>query len=124
MSLDNTIDNRERGEARLLAFPARQVKSVSFDRRELSTILNLYGRYVALGEWRDYGLDFGNDKATFMVLRRSAEQPLYRITKTPEHARKQALYAVVAQGGLTLKRGNDLNQVLRILEPKTKFEPV
>ena len=121
MSLDNSGEEYQRGNATLLAFPQKQAKSVAFDRRELSTILSLYGRHVADGEWRDYGLDFGKEAAIFSVFRRSSEQPLYRITKTPELTRKQALYAVVAQGGLIIKRGNDLTQVLRVLEPKSKL---
>ena len=88
---------------------------VRFDRTELSAILNLYGRNVASGEWRDYAMDFGKEAATFSVFRKASEQPLYRIVKRPEFARKQGTYSVIAQGGLILKRGHDLAQVLRVL---------
>jgi hypothetical protein len=94
---------------------------VRFDRSELTAILNLYGRHVANGEWRDYALDFGRDAATFSIFRRSSEQPLYRIVKTPALARRQGAYSVVAQGGLILKRGHDLAQVLRVLLAKPKL---
>jgi Protein of unknown function (DUF2794) len=114
--MENSVDQQLAGEtsADVLRFPTA-AKPVSFDRQELSLILNLYGRFVAAGEWRDYAMDFGKDKATFSVFRRAAEQPLYRIVKSPELARKQGQYAVVAQGGLILKRGQDLAHVLRIL---------
>ena len=42
-------------------------------------ILDLYGRMVAAGEWRDYAIDFLKDRAVFSVFRRSSEQALYRI---------------------------------------------
>ena len=89
-----------------------------FDRLELMTILNLYGRMVAAGEWRDYAMDFLRDKAVFSVYRRSSEYPLYRIEKTPKLARKQGAYSVVTVTGLIIKRGPDLKRVLAVLERK------
>lgn len=89
---------------------------VSFDRRELDDLLRLYGRMVAAGEWRDYAIDFLKDQAVFSVFRRSSEAPLYRIEKTPRLARRQGAYAVVASGGLILKRGHDLARVLSVLD--------
>ncbi len=94
---------------------------IAFDRKELSLILGLYGSHVASGEWRDYAIDFGREMATFSIFRRTSEQPLYRIVKNPALARKQGLYAVVAQGGLILKRGHDLAQVLRVLVKKPRL---
>ena len=91
---------------------------VSFNRRELDTILRLYGRMVADGEWRDYAIDLLKDRAVFSVFRRSSEMPLYRIEKDPKLARRQGAYSVVATGGMILKRGHDLAQVLRVLEKK------
>jgi hypothetical protein len=87
----------------------------AFDRRELKLILSLYGSKVAQGEWRDYAIDMGSDKAVFSVFRRTSEMPLYRIEKNPRNARKQGQYSVVAQGGEILRRGHDLAQVLRVL---------
>jgi Protein of unknown function (DUF2794) len=94
---------------------------VSFDRRELQTILGFYGTKVAEGEWRDYAMDFGRDKAVFSVFRRASEVPLYRIVKDPSLARRQGMYSVVAQGGLILKRGHDLAAVLRVLAKAPKL---
>ena len=91
-------------------------ESISFDRAELSQILNVYGRKVASGEWRDYAIDALRDKAVFSIFRRSSEIPLYRIEKTPKLARRQGAYSVVAATGLILKRGHDLRRVLRALD--------
>jgi hypothetical protein len=94
------------------------VDQTSFDRRELQAILSLYGRMVAAGEWRDYGISALRDVAVFCVFRRTAEHPLYRIEKRPALRNRQGMYAVIAMDGQVLKRGQDLEQVLRVLERK------
>ncbi len=91
---------------------------VTFNRLELNSILNLYGRRVAEGEWRDYAIDFLKDRAVFSVYRRASEVPLYRIEKEPRLARKQGAYSVVAAGGLILRRGHDLDRVLQVINRK------
>jgi hypothetical protein len=96
-------------------------KKIAFDRKELNIILNLYGSKVAQGEWRDYALDFDSDTATFSIYRRTSEMPLYRIVKDVTRAGRQGAFSVVAQGGLILRRGSDLAQVLRVLFGKPKL---
>lgn len=91
---------------------------VSWHRRELDVILNLYGRKVAAGDWRDYAIDGLKDKAVFSIFRRSSEIPLFRIEKHPKLARKQGAYQVIAATGAILKRGHDLAQVIRVLDKK------
>ncbi len=98
----------ERGAA-VIPLKSTQAERVSFDRRELQTILNLYGRKVAEGEWRDYAIDFLRDMAVFSIFRRSSEHPLYRIVKNPGLARRQGAYSVVEPGGRILKRGHELD---------------
>jgi hypothetical protein len=98
--------------------------TVFFTRKEFNDILNLYGRKVAAGEWRDYAIDFGREKAVFSVFRRSSEVPLYRIEKNPRLARRQGAYSVVAATGLILKRGPDLGRVLGVLETNTRLVAV
>jgi hypothetical protein len=89
---------------------------VTFDRRELDRILGLYGRMVAAGEWRDYAIDFLKDRAVFSVFRRSSEVPIYRIEKNPRLARRQGAYSVVSATGLIVRRGHELDRVLRALD--------
>ncbi|MFD0858795.1 DUF2794 domain-containing protein [Roseovarius aquimarinus] len=91
---------------------------VAFHRTELGIILSLYGRMVAAGEWRDYGISSLRDVAVFSVFRRTAEHPLYRIEKRPKLRGRQGQYAVIGMDGQILKRGADLRQVLRVLERK------
>lgn len=103
--------------SRVIPFPSgATTPQIAFDRLELRTIFNLYGRRVAEGEWRDYALDFRRDKAVFSIYRRSSEMPLYRIEKDPKLARRQGAYAVIAASGLVLKRGHDLARVIAVLE--------
>lgn len=100
-------------------FPGpNSAEKVAFHRTELSQILSLYGRFVAAGEWRDYGISCLKDVAVFSVFRRTAEHPLYRIEKRPRLRLRQGQYAVVGMDGQVLKRGDDLRQVLRVLERK------
>ena len=91
---------------------------VSLHRTELNVILNLYGRMVAAGEWRDYGISMLKDVAIFSIFRRAAEHPIYRIEKRPKLRGRQGQYSIVAMDGLILKRGDDLKSVLRVLDKK------
>ena len=95
---------------------SRPVGSVFFERRELDQLLRLYGRMVAAGEWRDYAIDGLADAAVFSVFRRSSESPLYRIEKRPELARRQGAWVVLGQGGVVLRRGHELDQVLKVFD--------
>ena len=106
--------------ATVTPFPivAGRVAQVPFEREELQRILDLYGRMVAAGEWRDYAMSFLRDAAVFSVFRRTAEFPLYRIEKRPRLRGRQGMYAVVGMDGFILRRGHDLSQVLRVLEQK------
>jgi len=101
------------------AFPNQsQPEQIHFHRTELSVILSLYGRMVAAGEWRDYGISSLKEAAVFSVFRRTAEHPLYRIEKRPKLRLKQGQYVIIGMDGQILKRGNDLRTVLRVLERK------
>jgi hypothetical protein len=90
----------------------------AFHRTELNLILQVYGRMVALGEWRDYGILTSRDLAVFAIFRRTAESPLYRVEKRPKLRLKQGQYAVVGAEGQVLRRGHDLAAVLRVFESR------
>lgn len=103
------------------ATPIPDLPSVRFDRRELDQMLRVYGRMVAEGEWRDYAIDFGDERATFSCFRRASEMPQYRIVKDPRLARRQGAWQVLAPNGQILKRGHDLAAVLRLFDRKPKL---
>jgi hypothetical protein len=95
---------------------AQVANQVTFDRRELAHIFGLYGRKVAEGEWRDYAIDFLKDRAVFSIFRRTSEVPIYRIEKNPKLAQRQGAYSVVSATGLILRRGPELDRVLRAID--------
>ena len=96
---------------------------VYFERRELDTILNIYGRMVAAGEWRDYAINMHKDRAVFSIFKRAAEMPIYRVDKQPSLARKQGAYSIVSAEGVILKRGQDLASVLKFFD-RRRFQVV
>src|SRR5436190_3101185 len=119
MSISGEADPSENRAAERNAAAAQS--RVTFNRFELNRILNLYGRMVADGEWRDYAIDFLKDRAVFSVFRRSSEMPIYRIEKNPKLARRQGAYSVISATGLILKRGHELDPVLRALDKSLRL---
>lgn len=98
----------------------RAPSQIAFNRQELALILAVYGQMVSNGDWKDYALDFLRDKAVFSIYRKATEHALYRVEKVPALRNKQGQFAVIAPGGLILKRGHDLKAVLRIFD-KQRF---
>jgi hypothetical protein len=96
----------------------RRPSTVHFDRRELDRLLQIYGFFVASGDWKDYAIDDLPDRAVFSVFRRAAEAPLYRIEKHPRLRSRQGQWSVVNMGGQILKRGHELDQVLKAFDAK------
>jgi hypothetical protein len=99
-------------------FESNNNNAVAFNRRELNLILRVYGRMVALGEWRDYGISMLKDVSIFSIYRHASECPFILIEKNPKLAKKQGIYSIIAMDGRILKRGNDLDLVLKLFGPK------
>ncbi|MET0366072.1 MAG: DUF2794 domain-containing protein [Sphingobium sp.] len=102
-------------------FPTPQGQPPSqtaFDRLELGRIMNLYGRMVTAGHWRDYAIDLHRDVAIFSAFRRSAERPEFRIEKRPSLRNRQGMWALIAETGAVLRRGHDLGPILAPVERK------
>ena len=100
----------------VVPFPTKRETQVGFDRAELSRILDLYGRMVAAGNWRDYAIDLGREAAVFSAFRRAAERPEIRIEKRPALRQRQGMWALVGEAGTVLKRGHELGPVLAPVE--------
>ena len=107
---------RKPGLGQVLAFPGRPPNQVGFERAELARILDLYGRMVAAGEWRDYAMDFRKDCASFAAFRRTADVPQMRLEKRPDLRGKQGMWVLLGEHGQVLKRGHELANVLAPLE--------
>lgn len=105
------------GDGNVVPFPQyRPALQVGFERAELMRILDLYGRMVAAGEWRDYAIDFTPDYAVFAAFRRTAEVPQMRIEKRPALRMKQGMWTLLGEQGQVLKRGHELAGVLAPVE--------
>jgi hypothetical protein len=100
----------------VLAFPGRRAEQIGFARDELTRILDLYGRMVAAGQWRDYAMDFTRDAAAFAAFRRTAERPQARIEKRPALRGRQGMWTLFGEHGQVLKRGHELAGVLAPIE--------
>ncbi|HEX8443586.1 MAG TPA: DUF2794 domain-containing protein [Allosphingosinicella sp.] len=97
-------------------FPGSKPTQIGFERAELSRIVDLYGRMVAAGLWKDYAIQFGKDAASFWAFRRAAEQPEVRIEKRPALRGRQGMWALIGENGAVLKRGHELGPVLAPIE--------
>ena len=104
------------GVANVVAFPRRAPLQIGFERVELMRILDLYGRMVAAGQWRDYAMDFTRDAAIFAAFRRASEQPQTRIEKRPALRNRQGMWCLFGEQGQILKRGHELASLLAPLE--------
>lgn len=100
------------------ATASRAPAVVAFDRKELALILSVYGRKVGQGEWRDYAMDFLRERAVFSIYARVSERPLFLVEKTPRLRQRQGQYSVTNQQGRIIRRGHELAQVLRVLDPQ------
>jgi hypothetical protein len=101
----------------VLPFPtALGEGQVGFERAELNRIVDLYGRMVAAGLWKDYAIEFRPDAASFWAFRRAAERPEYRIEKRPALRGRQGQWALIGEAGQVLKRGHELGPILAPIE--------
>jgi hypothetical protein len=97
-------------------FPHTEPGQIGFAREELTRILDLYGRMVAAGEWRDYAMDFTREFAVFAAFRRAAENPQARIEKRPALRARQGMWTLFGEHGQVLRRGHELAGVLAPVE--------
>ena len=104
------------GGQNIVAFPGQQPNQVGFERLELQRILDLYGRMVAAGEWKDYAMSFDKERAHFAAFRRTAEYPQVRIEKCPALRNRQGIWTLFGEAGQVLKRGQELAGVLAPIE--------
>lgn len=100
----------------VMPFPVRGGGQTVFDRTELTRILDLYGRMVAAGHWRDYAIAMERDVAVFSAFRRAAERPEFRIEKRPALRQRQGMWALIGEAGAVLRRGQELAPILAPIE--------
>lgn len=104
------------GASNIFPFPGRAPLQVGFERAELMRILDLYGRMVAAGQWRDYAMEFTRDFAVFAAFRRASERPEMRVEKRPALLGRQGMWSLIGEQGQVLRRGHELAGVLAPVE--------
>ena len=84
-----------------------------FEREELQIILDLYGKMVSEGSWKDYGLSISSKQVSFSVFKNAAENALYKICKNFKPKNKNLRYLITDTNGKILKNSYDLENLLK-----------
>jgi len=92
-------------------------REIFFVKKELQTILNLYGKMVSNGTWKDYGVSTGPREISFDIYQRSSEKPIYKILKNLKPKNYNEKFCIKDRHGNILKKSSDL---LSLIE-KTKW---
>ena len=84
-----------------------------FEKEELKIILDLYGKMVSRGSWKDYGLSISSKQVGFSVFKNAAENALYKICKNFKPKNENLKYLIIDTNGKILKNSYDLNNLLK-----------
>ena len=84
-----------------------------FEKEELKIILDLYGKMVSRGSWKDYGLSISSRQVGFSVFKNAAENALYKICKNFKPKNENLKYLIIDTNGKILKNSFDLNILLK-----------
>ena len=84
-----------------------------FEKEELKIILDLYGKMVSKGSWKDYGLSISSKQVGFSVFKNAAENALYKICKNFKPKNENLKYLIIDTNGKILKNSYDLNSLLK-----------
>jgi hypothetical protein len=83
-------------------------REIFFVKKELQTILNLYGKMVSNGTWKDYGVSIGPREISFDI---------YKILKNLKPKSYNERFCIKDKHGNILEKSNDL---LNLIE-KTRW---
>ena len=100
----------------------KRKKDIFFNKMELQLILNLYAKMVSSGEWKDYGLSISKREVSFNVYYRTAEFPIYKITKNLKPKNKNEKYLIKDIKNKIIKKSENLqNLINKIIWKKFKL---
>ena len=83
-------------------------KETFFVKKEFQTILSLYGKMVANGTWKDYGVSIGPKEISFDIFQRASEKPIYRILKNLKPKNYNEKFYIKDKHGNILEKSNNL----------------
>jgi len=89
-----------------------QDKKYFFEKYELKIILDLYGKMVSEGSWKDYGLNISSKQVGFSVFKNSAESAMYKICKNFKPLNKNLKYLIIDSRETILKNSYNLKILL------------
>jgi hypothetical protein len=89
-----------------------QGKKYFFEKYELKIILDLYGKMVSEGSWKDYGLNISSKQVGFSVFKNSAESAMYKICKNFKPLNKNLKYLIIDSRETILKNSYNLKILL------------
>jgi len=84
-----------------------------FEKDELQIILDLYGKMVSEGSWKDYGLNISSKQVSFSVFKNAAENALYKICKNFKPKNQNLKYLITDTNGKILKNSFELENLLK-----------
>ena len=87
-------------------------KNYFFEKYELKIILDLYGKMVSEGSWKDYGLNISSKQVGFSVFKNSAESAMYKICKNFKPLNKNLKYLIIDSRETILKNSYNLKILL------------
>ena len=87
-------------------------KDIFFNKIELQTILNLYGKMVASGEWKDYGLSISKKEVSFNVYHRASEYPIYKIAKNLKPKNNNEKYIIKNSKNTVIKNSESIKKLI------------
>ena len=92
--------------------PNNYDREIFFVKKELQTILNLYGKMVSNGTWKDYGVSIGSKEISFDIYQRASEKPIYKILKNLKPKSLDEKFYIKDKHGNVLEKSNDLSNLI------------
>jgi len=83
-------------------------KEIFFIKKELQIILNLYGKMVSNGTWKDYGVSIGPREISFDIYLRASEKPIYKILKNLKPKNFNEKFFIKDKHGNILEKSSNL----------------
>ena len=89
-----------------------------FEKKELTTILDLYAKMVSEGSWKDYGLSTTNRQVGFSVFKNAADNAVYNISKNFKPSNKNLKYLITDNKNHIIKNSDNLEKLLKDIDWK------
>ena len=96
----------------------KKENKLSFEKKELKNILDLYAKMVSKGSWKDYGLHISSKRVSFNVFKNSAENAVYNISKNFKPSNKNLKYLITDSRNRIIRNSDNLEKLLKDIDWK------